>query len=301
MSTDVSDWLPVLAVVALLALAGCSGAGGGSDSATGPTQSAESVAFDGKSESAGPASGGDSGGATSGDVTAPASLQLDRQLIRTGTVAVEVPDFDRARRNLTRAVRGSGGYVSDTTVEVDRYGNETRKRGELVVRVPKANFSAMVERAERVGEVRKSSTKTKDVTDQLVDIEARLENLNAQRETLRALYANASDTEAVLEVQKELSNVQTEIERLEAQRKSLRQQVAYSTLTVGLTEERPDTPAPDYQRWHEKGLGAAFLESVDGVVVTARAVAVATAMALPYLFVFGVPLVALVGIVFRRR
>jgi hypothetical protein len=133
----------------------------------------------------------------------------------------------------------------------------------------------------------------------LVDIEARLENLRAEREQLRALYERANTTEDVLAVQRELSDVQQEIERLEARQQSLQDQVAYSTLTVRLEEPRP-TPgrvAPD--RWYDTPVLSAFLESVDGAVVALRAAVVGFAFALPYLVVFGIPLAA-VGIGVRR-
>ena len=51
---------------------------------------------------------------------------------------------------------------------------------------------------------------------QLVDIEARLESLRAERDQLRTLYRQANATDDVLAVQRELSDVQREIERLEA-------------------------------------------------------------------------------------
>lgn len=159
----------------------------------------------------------------------------------------------------------------------------------------------MMSTARTVGTVLDASRDTRDVTDQLVDINARLRNLRARRDRLRGLYRNASDTDAVLDVEERLSEVQTEIERLEARKKSLQRQVALSTITVELREPTPDPDPVEREQWYDTGIPAAFLESVDGVVVVARALVVGAAYALPYLLVFGVPLVAAVGIVRRRR
>ncbi|MDZ7701384.1 MAG: DUF4349 domain-containing protein [Halobacteriales archaeon] len=225
----------------------------------------------------------------------------ERQLILTGQVAVEVGDFEAARRNLTRETEGYGGFVSDTRQEVHRRDNETWTTGLIVLRVPRDNFTALYERARSEGELLEANRESRDVTDQLVDIRARLDNLRAERDQLRELYERANTTEEVLEVQERLSDVQGEIERLEARQQALRERVALSTITVRLREPRPEPDRPVPDQWYDIGLVAAFLESINGVVVTARAIAVAGAYAIPYVVAFGLPLGALGYVVRRRR
>jgi chromosome segregation ATPase len=134
----------------------------------------------------------------------------------------------------------------------------------------------------------------------LVDLEARLSNLRAERDRLRTLYERANTTEDVLAVQRELSEVQGEIERLEAQKRSLEQRVAYSTLTVELREPGP---VRDYVReeWYDTPVLEAFLESVNGVLVVGRALVVAFAYALPYIVAFFAPLAVLAAVAWRFR
>lgn len=293
MAREVRQWLVPVALALLLVLAGCSGSGSDAmDATAGGGPEAQTVD---QSASTGP--NADSEGAGS------ASFQAsDRALIRTGTVAVEVEDYGAARRNLSRETRRLGGFVSDSAEQVHTRGNQSWTTGKVVLRVPKGNFSALVSRAKRTGEVREATTSTEDVTGQLVDIEARLQNLKAQREKLRGLYEGANDTENVLEIQERLSEVQTEIEQLEAERKSLKQRVAYSTLTVRLEERPPerDRPADAGSNWYETGLLAAFVSSAHGVVVVLRGLTVGLAYALPYLLAFGVPVVGAVAL-WRRR
>ncbi|WP_227354349.1 DUF4349 domain-containing protein [Haladaptatus salinisoli] len=272
-----SSRLLVLSLVVLVALAGCSGSGGddAKNSANGPngaaTRSSGNTADNGQQRTA--------------------LVVQQRALIRTGNVTLRVENFDRSSRNLTEAARARGGFVSDSNRRVHRRGNETWTSGRVVFRIPKGNFSAFFERAKRVGEVEESSTGTRDVTDRLIDLEARLGNLRAQREKLRELYRNANDTEAVLAVQKRLSKVQSEIERLEAKQQSLQKRVAYSTVTVTMQEPRPDaaTKTGDEKSWYDAGVLAAFLDSVDGTFVVLRAMVVGAAYVLPYLVVLGIP------------
>ena len=282
--------LLVLVVGLLVVTAGCSG---GADLGAGD---GEPVAADESLE-------GDAAAteAPAVDDAGEAAVQPDRRaVVLTGEVSVRVEDFDAAERNLTRTAERYGGFVSDSRVDVERVGNETFKRGVLVLRVPSENFSAVVTAAEGVGELRDSSTESTDVTDQLVDIDARLANLRAERDRLRELYREANDTEDVLAVEERLSEVQGEIERLEARKAALQRQVALSTVRVELAEPRPAPGPVDTTEWYDTPVLAAFLESVNGVAVTLRALVVATAYAAPYLLVFGVPLAA-AGYGIRRR
>ncbi|SFR71152.1 protein of unknown function [Halogeometricum rufum] len=289
--------LLLVAVVALVALAGCNGAGNAGGSAD--MERADGGAAVSATAAPEATSSGGSGG-SGGDASVQANVQ-NRALIKTGTVRVEVDDFQRSKANLTAAVAGYGGFVSDTTQERHGVGNETYTTGRLVLRVPAEDFDALVEDAKAEGDVEVVQTNTEDVTDRLVDLEARLENLRAQRDQLRDLYEQANTTEDVLAVQRELSGVQGEIERLEAQKQSLEDRVAYSTLTVELREPRP-TPnrvAPD--RWYDTPVLSAFLQSVDGVVVVARALVVGVAYALPYVLAFVLPVALVGGVAYRYR
>lgn len=281
MSRSTRNRLVLLSVCLLVVLAGCSGSGGDAGR--------ETYSSGGEAQTA---AAGDAGGAPTGSSGSNAlSVQLQqRDLIRTGNVTLTVAEFDASRQNLTTAAETRGGFVSDTDQRVHYRGNETFTTGKVVFRVPKENFSTFLSQVKAEGEVERSNTNTRDVTDQLVDLEARLTNLRAQREKLRDLYANASDTENVLDVQERLSEVQTEIERLEAKQKSLRERVAYSTVTVELREEPPENPEPERSSWYETGTLTAFSESVHGVGVVLRSLVVVGAYSAPYVLAFGIPL-----------
>jgi len=290
-----SEAITVL-LVALVLLAGCSGAGGGTD-AGGGGDSGLTQASMAEERASGAAASGDGDGGERTDDAAPA--RTDRSIIRTGTVELRVDNYERSRSNLTALVASQGGYVGESTHQVHESGAAAWTEGRVVLRVPAENFSTTMDAIEREGEVRASRTATQDVTEQVVDLEARLENLRAERERLRTLYQQANDTEDVLAVERRLSEVQTEIERTEAELQNIQRRVAYSTVTVELTEPRPDRPAPD--QWYDTPVVAAFLESVEGVGVALRAVVVAGAYAAPYLFVFLSPFAVVGGLLYRYR
>jgi hypothetical protein len=280
-------------LAALVLLAGCSGgaSGGGGDSASLDRGAAveESVR----------ATEGDAGDGGSGGAAAEDDVSTGRSIIRTGQVRLRVDDYEAARTNLTATVEARGGYVSDSRKQVHDVDGATWTSGQLVLRVPAENFSETMTAVEGEGQVLDSQTSTQDVTDRVVDLEARLKNLRAERDRLRTLYERANTTEDVLAVERRLSEVQTEIERTEAQLQNLERRVAYATITVELSEPRPDRPAP--AQWYDTPVIAAFLESVDGVGVVLRAMIVAGAFAAPYLLVFLSPFVVLGALLYRFR
>lgn len=272
--------LVTVALACLLVLAGCSGGGGGADMAA--TQASLSDA-------------GDGGGAEEKRVEAtgtpaegtPASGG-DRMRIRTAEFRIRVDEFEPSRENLSTTVQRLGGYASSVRVSSQERGNETFTDAQVVYRVPAENYSKFTAAVRAEGMVLSEQENVDDVTRRHADLEARLESLKAERERLRELYEQANDTEAVLAVQRELADVQRQIETIQARLRTLENQVAYSTITVSFREERPDDQ-PVRDHWYDTGVVAAFLESVDGVVVTVRALVVGLAYALPYLAVFGLP------------
>ncbi|MFC7138239.1 DUF4349 domain-containing protein [Halosimplex aquaticum] len=298
-------------VVVLVVLAGCSGMGGSGSGDAADLQKAQSGDGAGGDGGDGGSGGADGGDAGSGDGSGEASNEqfsaddaegggaaasVDRALIKTGSVAVEVENYSAAETAIESRAVALGGYVSASESTLHRSENETWRTGYVEVRVPSSNFTAMFDSSRGQGTVLSADTNTKDVTDKLVDLNARLENLRAQRDRLRSLYESANTTEELLHVQERLSSVQGEIERLEAQKRSLRDQVAFSApRRTPRAEPEPESP-PTGERtpFHEQSPVAVFLSSLAGLVRFARTAFIAGVAALPWVVGLGLPAVLVV-------
>lgn len=287
-----------LAVVVLVVIAGCSGAGVGGDG--GEASSADQAVAESdaeRSEGSGD-DGGDGGSVETGsdggsEIDARAKAQ-SRLRIRTARVELEVASYEETRDELVAEAQSLGGYVDRETSDRHSRGNESWMSGTLVLRVPSANYDQLLGTVESSGTVRHKESKSKDVTEQVVDLRARLRNLEAQRDRLRDLYDSANETEEILRVGQRLSEVQGEIERVEGKLEVLENQVAYSTVRIELSEERPEGRiGPEPEAWYETGVLAAFLESINGVVVVGRMFVVGAAYLAPYALAFGIPVAGL--------
>ena len=225
----------------------------------------------------------------------------DRQLIRTGTLELTVDDADEAESEIRSLTSERGGYIAGSEREVHTRENDSWVVAQFRLRVPAEEFDTTFEDLQTHGDVESASTDTEDVTEQLTDIEARLENLRAERDRLRDLFEDANETEDVLAVQSELSDVQEQIERLEAQQQSLQDRVAMATITVRIAEETPEPPSPEPEpAWYEVGVGEAFTTSIGLLGTTVRAAVVAAVYATPFALVLATPF-ALGAIAYRRR
>ena len=227
----------------------------------------------------------------------------DRDLIRTAQIDLRVESYESARLSIVNVARENGGYVSDADEQLHRSPAGNWTSGVIVVRVPTSNFDATVESMNESGIVTSATIESEDVTDQLVDIDARLTTLEAQRDRLRDLYDQANETDELLRIEERITEVQTEIERLQATQRSLEDRVSYATVTVELTEPAPDEPAdPAAEKaWYDVGPLTAFMSSVDGVGVVLRALAVGGAYAAPFVLTFALPVAGVAYVVNRLR
>lgn len=292
--------IAVVALVGCLLLAGCAGLGGDQASAPagdggsgGASDGGDGAELAYAGDDGGQESGGDSQGATDGQAATDdveRSLRDDRAIIKTGSVVLEVESYEETHSALAAEARQRGGYVAGSNTNLHREGNDTWRTGSLVVRIPAEEFDGMVEATGDSGTVVREQTETEDVTDQLVDLNARIENVEQRRDRLRDFYERAASTEDLLRIERELSEVQGEIERLEAKRRSLEDRVAYSTLRIEIREPAPDSPGIAKRApYHERSLLGVFLSSLADVVVFARSLLVTAAGLLPWLVALGVP------------
>jgi len=164
------------------------------------------------------------GGEGDGDETGSLA---DRRIIKTGEMTVEVTN-----------VAASVGRVRALALELDGYVSNSQsgtvgESATLTLRIPADRFEDALEGIRALdGEVLNEATREQDVTSAIVDLEARLKNLQASEVQYRALLAQAVKIEDILAVQTRLDDVRGQIEQLQAQDKELTGLSDLATLTV---------------------------------------------------------------------
>ncbi|MFI5926863.1 DUF4349 domain-containing protein [Micromonospora sp. NPDC051543] len=271
-------------LVAALALAGCSaGDSGSADSAAPAAQAPQGVLDKG--------SGAEAAGTAGAGAT---DLRVDqRAIIYTGTMRVQVSDVDAAAREVSAMVTRAGGFVG---------GDQRRSAGadavaELELRVPAAKFGAVVEEVAKLGRQQSREINTQDVTEETVDLEARIVTQRARVESARRLLARANSISDLVSLENELGRREADLASLEAKKRRLADLTALSTITVSLAGPAAEASAEKAETGFLVGLKGGW-----GAFVTSMTVLLTVLGALlPWLVAVGVPLAVLLLALRRRR
>ncbi len=197
------------------------------------------------------------------------AISLERKIISTAHIQLEVDNIQSTLNTITNITIQQGGYISGSSAS----GYEDRKTGQVTLRVPQKNFYTAVEQIEALGTVKSRQVQGQDVTEEYIDISARLGNLQKQEDRLNEILKMATTVKDVLEVEKELERVRGEIERLTGRKNYLEQSIEMSTISVNANE-----PAPFFEGW---GITNALKESVNGFFNTISGLIVFTGYIIP--------------------
>jgi hypothetical protein len=186
------------------------------------------------------AGSGEGGGGGENAVTARAtnlperSEQVDdteQQIIYTGSITLRVDDRRKAADQATKVAEDHGGNRFSLDADLSGDGDTT-----LVLKVEPDEFDEAMAALAELGSPRNTKVDQENVTDQVVDVQGRLETANRSADRLRELLTTAVDVNAIVAVEQELARRESEIESLEGQLRVLESQTSMATITVTLTE-----------------------------------------------------------------
>lgn len=167
-------------------------------------------------------------------------LVSDRKVIRHASLTLQADDTRGAFDRIVELTEAAGGFVATAEV-MPVEGEDDQPDVVMTVRIPAHRLNeAMVAIKGSVDEVMSESQGAEDVSDQFIDLEARLTNLEALEVELRALLAEVSgqpdaDPDKLLRVYTEISNVRGQIEQIQGQLNYLSDVVDLATLQINLT------------------------------------------------------------------
>jgi hypothetical protein len=172
---------------------------------------------------------------------------VQRKLIQDAELQVEVKSYADARQAVDAEIARVKGYVANAQID---HAEGQVSRAELSLRVPSEQLTDVLVDFKKLGTVLHESIKTQDITEEYVDLQARLSNARKLEARLLELLASGTkDVKDLLEVERELARVRETLERLEGKLKLYDSQVAMSTLTLRLVTLQT------YQAGKPRGLG----------------------------------------------
>ncbi|MCS7074565.1 MAG: DUF4349 domain-containing protein, partial [Bacteroidia bacterium] len=170
-----------------------------------------------------------------------------REVIYTATILMQVDKLQPAVQGIAKMIQDKKGYLASE----QHTTTAGQSRVEIVARVPKENFLDFLAAVEKYSVYTESKNITaQDVTEEFVDIEARLRSKKAAEERFLELLKTAKTIGEVMDVENQLRNIREEIEARQGRLQYLQNQVAFSTVTITMYEEKPIIPSPQSGFWY---------------------------------------------------
>jgi hypothetical protein len=160
-----------------------------------------------------------------------------RKLIREADIRFETNHVDEALKYIHTLVNHNKAYIS----EENQNGYENQTGYDLVIRVPEKNLDTLISAIlhfEGISKLENKSIRMQDVTEEFVDIEARMKVKKETEQKYFELLKKAKNLEETLSVERQLSDLRAEIESLEGRMKYLNNRVDMSTLRVSFYEKQ---------------------------------------------------------------
>jgi hypothetical protein len=199
-------------------------------------------------------------------------------IVQTASLSLAVPrdSFDRTIQRARAAATGTGGFVVSSSASQGEEGRLVS--GSLVVRVPEPQYARALEQLSELGTVEAREEAGQDVSQELVDLEARIRHLEAVEARLLGFLEEANTVAAALTVQSELNRVQLELEQARGRLDYLDDQVAFATISLDVRERQVAAAAGDgggpwgiVDAWRAAGTG--FVTVVGWIFVAAATIA----------------------------
>ncbi len=244
--------------------------------------------------------GGGGGGRNTDDASAvslasistvyAATEAVDRKIIRNGELTLETESPTEGLRKITAAAESHGGFVVTSEFKQNPVaaGAKPSQSVTVVARVPASQFASALDQIRNAGErVIQEKVSGQDVSEEYLDVEARLRNKKALEGQFLEIMKQARKVEDALDVQSQLADVRTEIERLEGRRRFLENQSALSTITTTLQMPQPIIAATT------SGFGTTIKRTFGDAVDTAASIVLfviqAVIVLVPIAIFFGLP------------
>ena len=231
--------------------------------------------------------------------TQNAPVTIDRKIIRNAELSLEAESPESSQQKITAIVESKGGFVVESQATSSDVKTTEHDIVRMTVRVPAEKFN------ETLGEIRKSATrvivenvKGQDVTEEFIDIEARLKAERALEAQFIEIMKRATSVQDALNVQRQLADVRGEIEKIEGRKRFLENQSSLSTIKIQL--QTPTVFAASSTGFFYR-LGQSFSTGFDFALNFVLGLVTFVVAIIPFAVIIGLPMYFIVRYFWRRQ
>jgi hypothetical protein len=157
-------------------------------------------------------------------------VKSKRFIVKSAGIRIEVSDPEFTANEITALIKKESGIIEYTH-------NRDQELISMTVKIPETRLDFFISQIESKGKLLSKSINSRDVTEETIDIKARLKNLISLREKFRSLLVKAQNVIEILAIEKELSRIQSELDSIEGRKKLLQNQVSFSRVDIAIERE----------------------------------------------------------------
>ncbi|WP_313805807.1 DUF4349 domain-containing protein [Flavobacterium sp.] len=162
--------------------------------------------------------------------------KIESKIIKTGSLRFETENLNETFATIQKSVSKHKGIIQNDNSGKD-YNSSYRN---LTIRIPSSSFDAVIaDISQGVKHFDRKEISAQDVTEEYVDLEARVKAKKVLEERYLELLKKANKVSEMLEIERELSNIREEIEAKEGRMKYLQHQVSMSTIHLEMYTNNP--------------------------------------------------------------
>ena len=224
----------------------------------------------------------------------PSAPSVAPAIIKTASLTVRTPKVEESEREAARTAKRFGGFVSGSDGAMLASATPTVT---LEIQIPQARFADAVSAFEALGQRLEKSIHAEDVSTQLVDTGARMKSLALEEASLNQMIGQARRLSDMITLRDRQSEIRTEIESLAAQRRNMENRVAYSSLSLTLTQNPPTEATASDPGWFQVALSG----SIQSAGELGRSIVVMLVNVAVFLPFWAIPAAVAFALYHRRR
>lgn len=153
-----------------------------------------------------------------------------REVIYQATISLTVNTVSTAINQVQTIAQSAGGLVES----MSSGGGQDQQQATITIRVPQDQFFTALNKLQDLGTVQNQNVSSQDVTQQFIDLQARLKSAQLEEQSLQSLLDKAQTISDIINIQQQLTQVRAQIESLQGQINYIQNRVDMATITVNL-------------------------------------------------------------------
>ena len=175
---------------------------------------------------------------------------IQQKLIKESYLSFETQNLDKTYNYIIGLIKQNGGFIQDDNSNKS-YNRISRH---LTIRLPSVVFQKTIDSiSKQVDFFDTKRISSRDVTEEFIDVEARLKAKKTLEKRYLELLSKAKNVKEILDIERELSEIREEIEAKQGHLKYLKNKVSLSTINIEfykLTAENGVTVSYGIKMWN---------------------------------------------------